>query len=55
MHFGFNSVPFLATAVQEELETGSAAAAAAACSDACSARSTVKQQSSGLFSVSLCI
>lgn len=35
------SVPFLATAIQEELETG--ASAAAASSDACSANSTVRQ------------
>lgn len=35
----FFSVPFLATAVQEELETG---APAAASSDACNAASTVR-------------
>lgn len=49
--FCYFSVPFLATAIQEELETGVSAASS---SDACSAVSTVRCQSS-FVALSFCV
>lgn len=49
--FCYFSVPFLATAIQEELETGVSAASS---SDACSAVSTVRRQSS-FVDLSFCV